>query len=147
MIVLDTNVLSEPMKPTPEAAVLSWLDAQDQTELVTTSTVISELAYGVSRLPEGRRRDQIAERLDRVATSDFLQGILDFDLPAAMEYGALVAAVERNGRPISVADVQIAAVCRVHHAVLATRKVRHFARLGIGLVNPWTGRTYQAPGL
>src|SRR5690606_25205739 len=93
MIVLDTNVLSEPMKSAPDATVIQWLDAQDATELFTTSTVVAELAHGVSRLPDGKRRQQIAERIDRLVSGEFLGGILDFDLPSALEYGALVAAV------------------------------------------------------
>lgn len=137
MIVLDTNVLSEPMKPRPERTVVEWIDNQDSAKLFTTSTVVAELAYGISRLPVGQRQERLAEALDRVVTAEFLAGVLDFDLMSAIEYGALVAAVEGAGGSISLADAQIAAVCRVHGATLATRNVKDFNGLGIDLVNPW----------
>jgi predicted nucleic acid-binding protein len=137
MIVLDTNVLSEPMKPNPDPAVVEWIDRQNGSELFTTSTVIAELAYGISRLADGRRRQRLADSLDRLVTREYLAGIFTFDLASAMEYGVLVAEAEHSGASISIADAQIAAVCRVRGAGLATRNVKHFAGLGLELVNPW----------
>lgn len=137
MIVLDTNVLSEPMKPNPDPGVIDWIDRQNAAAMFTTSTVIAELAYGISRLTDGRRRQHLADSLDRVVTTEYLAGVFAFDLAAAMEYGVLVAAAERRGASISAADAQIAAVCRVHDAVLATRNVKHFSGLGLELVDPW----------
>lgn len=136
MIILDTKVLSEPMKPNPDPVVIDWIDRQNAAALFTTSTVIAELAYGISRLTDGRRRQRLADSLDRIVTTEFLAGILAFDLAAAIEGGILMAAAERRGA-ISAADAQIAAVCRVHDAALATRNVKHFAGLGLELVNPW----------
>jgi len=137
MIVLDTNVLSEPMKPNPDPAVVEWIDGQNASELFTTSTVIAELAYGISRLVDGKRRQGLADSLDRLVASDYLAGVFDFDVASAMEYGILVSVAEHRGADISVADAQIAAVCRVQGAALATRNLKDFAGLGIDLVNPW----------
>lgn len=137
MIVLDTNVLSEPMQLAPEPVVVAWIDRRDQADLFTTSTVIAELAYGISRMPAGTRQQRLADSLDRVVTTEFLAGVLAFDLAAAVECGLLIAAAERQGRSLSFADAQIAAVCRVRGATLATRNVKDFADLGIELVNPW----------
>lgn len=139
MIVLDTNALSEPMRLAPESAVVAWFDGRAQSDLFTTSTVIAELAYGISRLPPGGRQQKLADSLDRIVTTEFLAGILVFDLAAAIECGMLMAAAERKGRPISFADAQIAAVCRVHDASLATRNAKDFAGLGIDVINPWDG--------
>ena len=138
MIVLDTNVLSEPMQLVPEPAVVAWIDRRAQSDLFTTSTVIAELADGISRLPAGARQQRLAGALDRIVTPEILAGVLAFDLAAAIESGMLMAAAERNGRSISFADAQIAAVCRVHGAALATRNLKDFTGLGIDLVNPWS---------
>lgn len=146
MIVLDTTVLSEPMKPNPDPAVVEWIDGQNASELFTASTVIAELAYGISRLAEGKRRQRLADSLDRLVTSEYLAGVFAFDLASAMEYGIVEATAEHRGANISVADAQIAAVCRVRGAALATRNVKHFSGLGVELVNPW-GFSYQSPGL
>src|SRR5690606_33110257 len=98
MIVLDTNVLSETMQRAPEPRVIEWLDRQAQADLFTTSTVVTELAYGISRLPAGTRQQRLAAALDQAVTTEFLAGILVFDLAAAIECGLLMAESERCGR-------------------------------------------------
>ncbi len=141
MIVLDTNVLSEPMQVVPESRVIAWIDRQPQPDLFTTSTVIAEIAYGIARMPVGARQRRLADSLDQVVTAKFLAGVLNFDLAAAIECGMLMTASERSGRSISLADAQIAAVCRVHGATLATRNFKDFIGLGVDLVDPWSDGT------
>ncbi|CAN5220149.1 type II toxin-antitoxin system VapC family toxin [soil metagenome] len=138
MIVLDTNVLSELTRPAPDPAVVRWLDAQP--ELFTTATVLAELVYGVTRLPAGRRRDLLEREIGELAEGGLAGRILPFDEHAAREYGAVVAARESRGMPISQADAQIAAVCLSTGAALATRNTGDFRELPLTLINPWEAR-------
>lgn len=140
MIVLDTNVLSEFFRPSPDAVVRLWLDAQRRTDLWTTSIVIAELASGVAALPEGRRRLVLQDALD-VMLEGFDGRVLSFGVGAAIEYGRIVALRTRIGRPISIADAQIAAVSALAGATLATRNVRDFEGVGVDLVDPWSAST------
>ena len=135
MIVLDTNVVSELAKPTPDATVLAWVDAQGA--LAITATTLAELRFGVARLPQGRRRTMLSEAISQLVADDLDGRVLPFDGACADAYGLIAAARERTGRPIGVADGQIAAICGVHEATLATRDVRDFVDTGIELVNPW----------
>jgi len=137
MIVLDTNVLSEPMGRFPEPKGLDWFDRQPSTQLFTTATVVTELAYGIARSGAGERQRKLAAAFDRVLAPDYLAGVLPFDTQAATECGALLALAERKGRPLSLADAQIAAVCRAHNATLATRNTKDFTGLGLTLTDPW----------
>lgn len=139
MIVLDTNVVSDTMRPRPDAALLAWLDAQAPSDLWLTSTVAAELMAGVARLPNGARRQQLAQGVTALLEQDFGQRVLVFDLAAASVYAELLAQRERAGRPISMADAQIAAVCLANNAALATRNLKDFADLGLQLHNPWGG--------
>ncbi len=137
MIVLDTNVVSELMRPEPSRLVLRWLEQQPHAELNTTAVSVAEIHYGICRLPGGRRRDQLA-----VAAEDIFRGfawqILPFSHSAALEYGALVAGRERAGRPISALDAQIAAICLAAGCALATRNTADFADTGVEVLDPWT---------
>lgn len=137
MTVLDTNVVSELMRPAPSAAVVAWLGRQDPRELKTTAITLAEIDYGIARLPEGRRRERV-----RAASAElfarFADQVLAFDAAAAARYGALVAARDRAGRPIDGFDAQIAAICQAHGLALATRNTADFARTGIDVVDPWT---------
>lgn len=135
MIVLDTNVVSEIAKPTPDATVLAWVDAQGA--LAITATTLAELRFGVARLPQGKRRTMLSEAISQLVTDDLDGRVLPFDGACADAYGLIAAARERAGRPIGVADGQIAAICGVHEATLATPNVRDFVDTGIELVNPW----------
>lgn len=139
MIVLDTNVVSDTMRPRPDAALLAWLDAQAPSDLWLTSTVAAELMAGVARLPNGARRQQLAQGVTALLEQDFGQRVLVFDLAVASVYAELLAQRERAGRPISMADAQIAAVCLANNAALATRNLKDFADLGLQLHNPWGG--------
>jgi hypothetical protein len=137
VIVLDTNVISELMRATPDRHVIDWVDAQPASDLFLTAITLAELLYGVARLPHGRRRSTIADTLERVVTTDFDRRVVSFDDIAAGQYAELVAARERAGRPIGLADAQIAAICRSYGATLATRNTADFEDTGVVLANPW----------
>ena len=137
MIVLDTNVLSELMRPAPSPQVLAWLDAQTPDTLWLTSVSVAELLFGIARLPDGARKQAFAQAALGMLEEDFANRVLGFDLEAASIFANLAAASERAGRPMGLADGQIAAICLAHNASLATRNVRDFSQLGLQLVNPW----------
>jgi len=137
MIVWDTNVVSELMRPDPNGQVVTWTDRQPVSEVFITAITLAELWYGIGQLPTGRRRNELAEVFDDMLTEDFERRVLDFDRVAAAHYGDLVVDRERKGRPISMADAQIAAICRSHGATIATRNVDDFADVGVEVVNPW----------
>ena len=137
MIVLDTNVVSEMMRPAPDPSVLNWLNTQIAGELWLNSVVVSELLFGIARLPAGARKRQLAETFAAMLEQDFAGRILPFDLEAAVIYAELAAGCEAKGRPVEMADAQIAAICLAQGAKLATRNLKHFEGLGLVLVNPW----------
>lgn len=136
-MVLDTNVVSELMRPVPDPAVLAWLNDQAADTLWLNSVVASELLYGVARLPDGKRRAQLAQALQAMLAEDFSDRVLPFDLEAAVVYADMVAMRERQGQPVDAADAQIASICVAHGAQLATRNTKHFDGWGLSLVNPW----------
>lgn len=141
MIILDTNVVSELVRPVPEPAVVAWVDAQPASDVFVTAVTAAEMVYGVARLPPGRRRTHLAEKVELMVKVRLARRVRAFDVVAAGHYGAIVARREASGRPISMADAQIAAICRSDGAVLATRNVADFADVGIEIVNPWTTPT------
>lgn len=137
MIVLDTNVVSELMRAQPDAAVLRWMDAQSPTSLWLNSVVVSELLYGVAKLPKGKRKEQLILAVAAMVDEDFAGRVLSFDVEAAAEYASLVVMRENTGLSVSMADAQIAAICLSQGATLATRNTKHFEGLGLTLINPW----------
>lgn len=137
MIVLDTNVISELMHPRADPRVVAWLDEQPAGEIYLTAVTAAELRYGVGRLPEGRRKADLADRIRLTLEEDFTSRILSFDDDAATNYAEIVIRRERLGSPISMADAQIAAICQWHGARLATRNTKDFAHTGIDVVDPW----------
>ena len=134
MIILDTNVASELMKPLPDPAVTDWLRTLGSREACIAATSLAELHFGLRLMPEGRRRTDLAAALTR-----FLERVpvLAFDERAADTYADLAARRRRAGNPISLFDGQIAAVARVAGATVATRDVGGFVGCGVGVVNPW----------
>lgn len=136
MILLDTNVISELVRPDPDPAVIAWLDAQQSSEIASTAITLAELLYGISRLPESRRR-RLREAVETVIEEDLGARIAPFDTPAARDYAEIVSARESAGRPIASADAQIAAICHRQSATLATRNTADFEGAGIETVNPW----------
>jgi toxin FitB len=137
VIVLDTNVISELARHMPDPGVLSWLDSLEVAETATTAVTAAELRYGVARLPNGHRKRELAVVIRGILTEDFHGRVLPFDERASARYADVVTGRERIGRPIGVADAQIAAICRDLGATLATRNIPDFEETGIGLVNPW----------
>lgn len=136
MIVADTNVTSELMRPSPSIEVTAWVRARRATELFTTSVTLAEVFYGIERLPDGRRKDLLKTTAEAVFSA-FADHVLAFDAPAALEYAELVSSRERTGAPIDGFDAQIAAICRAHGAALATRNVKDFHATGIDVIDPW----------
>lgn len=135
--MLDTNVVSELMRAQPDASVLRWMDAQSPSALCLNSVVVSELLYGVARLPKGKRKEQLITAVAAMVDEDFAGRVLSFDVDAAAQYASLVVMRENAGLSVSMADAQIAAICLAHGASLATRNTKHFEGLGLTLINPW----------
>ena len=139
MIVLDTNVISEPMRADPDGAVLNWLNEQVDRALFTTSVTVLELRFGVERLPEGKRKTNLWDVLDFTLSRLIGQRILPFDTAAAIECARIAALAEANGTPIGQADAQIAAIARTHKFAIATRDAAPFQQAGLTVINPWEG--------
>jgi predicted nucleic acid-binding protein len=137
VILLDTNVLSELIRPEPDAGVTEWLDSLDAATVATTAITAAELLYGVARLPAGRRKERLGEAIRGLIEEDFNGRVEPFDATAAVHYADLLSDRERAGRPISAADAQIAAICRKLRATLATRNTSDFEDTGIDLLDPW----------
>jgi hypothetical protein len=137
VIVLDTNVISELARQAPDPGVLSWLDSLEVSDVVTTAVTAAELRYGVARLPSGHRKRELIAVIRGILTEDLRGQIRPFDERASVQYADVVTGRERIGRPIGVADAQIAAICRDLGAILATRNTADFEETGIELIDPW----------
>ena len=137
MIVLDTNVLSEALRPQPDGRVLAWLQTITG-EVAITSITLAELLAGVRRLPDGRRKTVLGSQLEHaIRPYRGTSAVLAFDDVAADHYADVLVAREQAGLPISTADAQIAAICRAHAATCATRNTKDFELTGVQLVDPW----------
>lgn len=137
MLILDTNVISEMLRPAPDAGVEAWLEAQDGSDLYLTAITAAELRRGVSVLPKGRRRTLIDHAVEGVLTQDFAERILPFDAAASVMYALIAEERRAAGRPISQSDAQIAAIARSLAVPVATRNLSDFQGCGIHLVDPW----------
>lgn len=137
LIIVDTNVISELMRPRPDPAVLRWFDGQDLSTVALTAVTVAELLVGVARLPDGERRRRLAATISAMIVEDFAGRVLAFDGDAAVEFAALTSDRDRRGRPIATPDAQIAAIARVHGAVVATRNTSDFLGTGVELVDPF----------
>jgi predicted nucleic acid-binding protein len=137
MILLDTNVVSELIKPRPDPGVESWIAAQPSTSLFLCCPGEAELRYGVAILPAGRRREKLMAALEGMLAEAFADRILPFDGPAAASYAEIAAARRLAGRPISQFDAQIAAIAKSRGASLASRNTKDFVGCGIVLIDPW----------
>lgn len=139
MILLDTNVLSELMRPAPDPHVIRWLDAQPEWEVWISAITVAEIRLRISLLPDGRRKTLLMGLAEQMFREDFTGRCLPFDYDAALEYALIVTERNRVGRPISVEDAQIAAIARTANLTLATRNTRDFSGLtGLKLINPCT---------
>ena len=137
MIVLDTNILSELMKPAPSERVVAWMAAQPAQSLYTTSVTQAEILHGVMLLPSGRRRKAFETAAEDMFREEFAGRVLAFGSDEALPYARIAVDRRRAGRPISQFDAQIAAIARSTGAAVATRNVTDFEGCGINLVNPW----------
>jgi toxin FitB len=138
MIVLDTNVLSEAFRPSPEPCVLEWLAKQPRTSLFTTTVTQGEVLYGIRLLSDGKRRRGVWDAAKKIFAEDFAGQVLSFDSDAAENFAEIAAARRMAGKPISQFDAMIAAMARSRGAILATRNTKDFEDCSIEVVDPWT---------
>lgn len=139
MIVLDTNVVSEAMKPRPSVEVLSWIASHPRERLFITTLTQAEILYGVQVMPTGKRRAALQADIDAMLSVDFAGRILPFDEEAARAFSHIAADRRTSGRPIAVFDAQIVAIALSHGAAVATRDVHDFEDCGVTVLNPWAG--------
>jgi toxin FitB len=137
VIVLDTNVLSEILRPQPHPHVASWVKFQRRTELFTTAICEAELLYGIALMPEGARRRALESAVRNILHHEIGDRVLPFDGAAAREYAGIASERQRSGRPISEFDAQIAAIARSRGAAVATRNIADFAECETEVIDPW----------
>jgi predicted nucleic acid-binding protein len=138
MILLDTNVLSEPWKPAPDIAVLTWLDAQAIETLFISVISIAELRFGIASMPSGKRQTILHDRLEGEVLPIFDGRILPFNLGASQFYADLMASSRTSGKAIGKADGYIAATAAENHLAVATRDTSPFEAAGLIVINPWS---------
>ncbi|MCA9781867.1 MAG: type II toxin-antitoxin system VapC family toxin [Candidatus Eremiobacteraeota bacterium] len=137
MMVLDTNVLSELMRPEPDPTVIRWVSKQPVLSLYTTSITQSEIYHGILRLPKGKRKENLWTAACQIFSEDFKGRVLSFSTETAHPYAQLVVERAQAGRPISGFDAQIAAITACHGATIVTRNVSDFELCGVDIINPW----------
>jgi predicted nucleic acid-binding protein len=137
MVVVDTNVISEVMRPQPSALVLNWLNTQDSNQLFITTVTLAEIGYGLRILPEGQRRWQLHSRFEQFIAQAFEERVLDFTASAARAYAEIMGHRKEVGHPMSLLDGQIASIAHVHGFAVATRNIKDFEDCGLDLVNPF----------
>ncbi len=138
MILLDTNVISEPLKATGNTGVLAWIDAQNIETLYLSTISLAELRFGIAALPEGKRRDTLHYSLEQRVLPLFAGRLLPFDDPASQAYAVLRARARIAGQAIAPADGYIAAIAATHGFAIATRDTSPFEAAGLIVINPWT---------
>lgn len=138
MILLDTNVISEPLRATPDQRVVEWLDAQPLETVFLSVITVAELRYGVARMPPGRRRSALRERLETGVLPAFTGRVLAFDLAATRAYADLMAKAQTTGLAIGMADGYIAAIATINGMTVATRDKAPFDAAGVSVINPWS---------
>jgi toxin FitB len=137
MIVLDTNVLLEALRPKPSNKVLDWMRSQPITALFTTTITEAELYYALALLPKGKRQSSLESIVEPIFTQDLAGRVLPFDSSAAREYADIAASRRHASRPMSDADARIAAIVRSRRATLATHRVDDFSECGLKVIDPW----------
>jgi predicted nucleic acid-binding protein len=139
MNLLDTRVVSELMRSAPDLRVIAWLQAQPMTELATSSITVAEIGAGIASLPAGARQRELRERWQQLRAEGFGdERVLPFDDAAAGVYGELAGRCKRGGRTTDAFDLQIAAIAATRGLRVVTRNVRHFAHLGVEVLDPWS---------
>lgn len=139
MVILDTNVISEIVRPVPHAGVLAWVDAIQEDELHTTSITKMELLYGVESLPSGKRKYDLEARYDRLFKTWFFGRTLPFDEVSAVHCARFAASAYKRGLDISTEDIQISAIAFQYRCPIVTRNTRDFDHEGLTVINPWEG--------
>ncbi|TIP73034.1 MAG: type II toxin-antitoxin system VapC family toxin [Mesorhizobium sp.] len=139
MILIDTNVISEPWKLAPDPRVVAWIDAQAVETLYLSAITVAELRFGIAALPTGKRRETLYERLERDVLPLFMGRVLPFDLDASQAYAELAANAKAVGKAIGKADGYIAATAAARGFMIATRDTSPFEAAGLSIVNPWGG--------
>ena len=137
MLVLDTNVISEILRPKPDAGIEAWLDSLSPASVFTTAISQAEIMYGIAIMPKGQRQSDLLTAAALTFAEDFGGRVLPFDSEAAKIYAVIASARRTAGQPLSQADAQIAAITQSRGGRLATRNIRDFANCGIDIVSPW----------
>ena len=138
MILLDTNVISEPLKLSADAGVLAWIDAQSIDTLYLSAISLAELRFGIAALPTGKRKETLHLGLEQRILPLFADRILPFDAIASQAYADILSTARAQGRAISTADGYIAATAKCHGFMVATRDASPFEAAGVAVINPWT---------
>jgi predicted nucleic acid-binding protein len=138
MMLLDTNVVSEIWRDSPNPFVAAWLDSQPEQHLFICTPVVAELRYGVDRLRDGGRKDRLRAAFETLFTEGYRGRILSFDLDSAICFGRLRADRDRIGRPIEPIDAMIAAIALANRMSLVTRNVQDFSHIGLDLIDPFS---------
>ena len=137
MIVLDTNVISEPLRQAPENRVTEWIDAQALETLYLSAITVAELRFGLAALPAGKRRDRLQASLEKQVLPLFVGRVLPFDMSASQAYSELMAKARAAGLAMGAADGYIAATAAANGMMVATRDVSPFKAAGLDVINPW----------
>ena len=137
MILLDTNVLSEPLRPFPETRVIKWLDAQSLETLYLSAITVAELRFGIKSLPAGKRRDELETRIENQILPMFTGRVCPFDINCTTAYAGLMTKAKSSGLAIAAADGYIAAIAATNRFSVATRDTSPFQAAGINTINPW----------
>jgi predicted nucleic acid-binding protein len=137
MILLDTNIISEFMRPSPQPQVMQWLHQQTLTDLFISSVAITEVMYGLNRLPEGKRKQNLLLQFQQLLNQAFTQRILNFGYDEAMVAAQLRRLRAEQGNELHFADAQIAAIAHVRSFSVATRNIKDFLDCGVKLINPF----------
>ena len=137
MIVLDTNVVSAMMKPSPEQSVIDWLNRQETAALYLSTITLAEIGYGLQVMPDGKRRRSLEARFEKFVVAGFAHRVLGFDAHAARLYGEVMGRRKKLGRPLGILDGQIAAIARANDFAVATRNVSDFEECGLDVINPF----------
>lgn len=137
MILLDTNVISEPLRPHPDSHVIEWIDAQSLETLYLSAITVAELRTGVALLPSGKRKTILHESLEKKILPMFTGRILSFDLPCTQAYADLIVKARTSGLAIAAADGYIAAIASANRFTVATRDTSPFKAAGVAVLNPW----------
>ena len=137
MILLDTNVISEPQRQAPDARVLAWLDAQALETLYLSTITVAELRGGIALMPVGKRRDKLHENLEKRLLPMFANRVLAFDMACTRAYAELLAKSRAAGLAVETADAFIAAIALANEFTVATRDTGPFEAAGLNVINPW----------